>query len=757
MVVWQMPGKPLADIGIPGIEPLNISMKFDRSIFIGKFTQEANEVIHAVNEGLIQLEKAPQQTERLKPILRSVHTLKGSANILHLDQISQLTHNIEDVLTAIQDNDIPVTPAVIQLLFSSIDMLSACIQAAQSDAADALDTAPICSALLQAAQGQAVAIPDAREHQMPVEMPESVEFRPQESRFIEVKKGGDAIRVPIGKLDHVVRLVGEITIGHKKSEQRLDALKEIQQRAKTLTQALQRLSHHDEGRQHALEDALEHGLQLLKEIEHQFRMQRDDFAAREIAISELYDDVLNMRMLPLAEIFEHFPRSVRDMAKDAKKLIDIRIVGEETTLDKKIIEQLEAPLNHLLRNCVDHGIERPEERTAHGKSPTGLISISASHQSGHIRIEVTDDGQGIQREKLKARAIQRGMLTEEAAQTLSDVELLNLAFWPRLSTSELITDMSGRGVGMDIVKTTIETLKGTVALTSTPGKGTACVFTVPVSLTSLRSLIVKARDSVFAIPIDAIEETLHVTVQECLYMTGHVAIRHRNQLIYLVELGSVLQCRPPRFCASQEQYFVLIAHAQGKRVGLIVDAILDEQDVVVKPLPPHLRKATKMIAGAAISSYNSIILILHLPEVLTQIARMTFEAPSIAQEPALQAAPRILLVEDSINTAEIEKHILETSGFLVDVAHDGVEALEHLYQTAYAAIITDIEMPRMDGFTFTQHLRQLPQYASVPVIIVTSLARESDKKRGLQVGANAYITKEHFEQHRLLETIKSLV
>lgn len=751
---------PYADIGIPGIEPLNISMKFDRSIFIGKFTQEANEVIHAVNEGLIQLEKAPQQTERLKPMLRSVHTLKGSANILHLDQISQLTHTIEDVLIAIQDHDIPFTPAVIQLLFSSMDMLSACIQAAQSDAADALDIAPICSALLQAAQGQKAALPDAREHQesvMPAEMPESAEFRPQESRWVDAKKGGDSIRVSIGKLDHAVRLVGEIAIGHKKSEYRLSALKEIQQHAKTLTKSLQRLNHHDEGRRQALEDALDHGLQLLKEIERLFRMQRDDFAAREIAISELYDDVLNMRMLPLAEIFEYFPRSVRDMAKDAKKLIDIRIVGEETTLDKRMIEQLEAPLNHLLRNCVDHGIERPEERTAQGKSPTGLITISASHQSGHIRIEIADDGQGIQREKLKERAIQRGMLTEEAAQKMSEAELINLAFWPRLSTSELITDMSGRGVGMDVVKTTIEALKGSVALTSTPGRGTACVFTVPVSLTSLRSLIIKARDSVFAIPIDAIEETLHVAVQECLNVTGHLAIRHRNQLIYLVELGSVLQCRPPRSCASQEQYFVLLAHAQGKRVGLIVDAILDEQDVVVKQLPPHLRKATKMIAGAAISSYNSILLILHLPEVLAQIARMTFEAPSIASEPLFQAAPRILLVEDSINTAEIEKHILETSGFLVDVASDGVDALEHLHQTTYAAIITDIEMPRMDGFTFTQRVRQLPQYASVPVIIVTSLARDSDKKRGMQVGANAYITKGHFEQHRLLETIKSLV
>ncbi len=721
-------------------------MKFDRSIFIGKFAQEANEVIRTLNEGLIQLEKAPQQSEHSKHILRSVHTLKGSANILHLDHISHLTHNIEDVLIALQDGNITLTPAVIELLFGSVDMLSACVHAVQRGEAESLDIAPICQALLQAAQGQEF-------RARPAALPARDESQPPDAHIVDAAKGGETIRVAVEKLDHAVRLVGEIAISHKKSEYRLGALKDVQRKARTLTRSLQHLNG---THQPAFEAILEQSLFLLKEIEQLFRLQRDDFAVREMAIAELYDDVLNMRMLPLADIFERFPRAVRDMAKDAGKLIDIGIFGEETTLDKKIIERLDAPLNHLLRNCIDHGIESPEERSKQGKSLTGLITISASHHSGHIRIEIADDGQGIRCEKLKERAIQRGMLTEEAAQRLNEAELINLAFWPRLSASDLITDMSGRGMGMDIVKSAIEALKGTVTLASTPQKGTSCVLMIPVSLTSLRSLIITTRNSVFAIPMDAIEETLHVLAKDCLHVTGHLAIRHRNQLIYLVELGSVLQCRPSA-AALPEQYFVLIARAQGKRVGLIVDAIMDEQDVVVKQLPPHIRNATKMIAGAAISSYNSVLLLLHIPEVLARIARMTFETPSISAQPPAQTAPRVLVVEDSTNTAEIEKHILEISGYLVDVANDGVDALEHLEQTTYAAIITDIEMPRMDGFTFTQRLRQLPQYANVPVIIVTSLARESDLKRGLQVGANAYITKGNFEQHRLLETIKSLV
>lgn len=728
-------------------------MKFDRTIFIGKFTQEANDVIQTVNEGLIQLEKAPQQTERLKHILRSVHTLKGSANILHIEQISQLTHHIEDVLIALQDKEIALTSSVIELLFSSIDLLSACIQAAQHDKTESLNIEPICDALIQAAQGRDFVVSGAPEHLEDTSYSTPLLEEHVEPLSVEAAKGGETIRVAVEKLDHAIRLIGEIVIGHKKSEYRLGAMKEVQQKAKALIKALQ---HFRGTRQHDVDPLLEQSLCLLKDIECLFRMEQDDFAAREMALTELYEEVLNMRMLPLSSIFERFPRAVRDMAKDARKQIDIRIVGEDTTLDKKIIEQLEAPLNHLLRNCIDHGIELPEERTKQGKSPTGLITISASHQSEHIRIEVADDGQGIQYEKLKERAIQRGMLTEEVAQNMSEAEAMNLAFWPRLSTSELITDISGRGMGMDIVKSSIEALKGMVSLASTPRKGTICALTVPVSLTSLRSLIIIAHENIFAIPIDAIEETLHVPVQECLLITGHLAIRHRNQLIFLIELGRVLQCRSVS-AAPREQYFVLIAHAQGKRIGLIVDAIIDEQDVVVKQLPQHIRNATKMIAGAAISSYNTIMLILHLPEVLARIARIPFEMPSTLVAPQSQAAPRILVVEDSMNTAEIEKYILEMSGYLVDIANDGVDALEHLEQTTYAAIITDIEMPRMDGFTFTQHLRQMPKYANVPVIIVTSLARECDKKRGLQVGANAYITKGNFEQHRLLETIKSLV
>ena len=357
--------------------------------------------------------------------------------------------------------------------------------------------------------------------------------------------------------------------------------------------------------------------------------------------------------------------------------------------------------------------------------------------------------------RLKQRAIQRELISEEKAGTMSDLEILNLVFLPRLSTSDLITDISGRGVGMDIVKVNIEQLKGSVTIKSSPDRGTSCILTLPMTLTTLRSLIISSQQKLFAVPINTIEETLQVAAHEFIDIVGHNAIRLRNQIIYVVELAEILGL-PKEHHSDTEQKFVLIARINGTRTGLIVDKILDEQDVVVKQLPPHMQKA-KTIAGAAISSSNTIMLILHIPELLDLVKHATQHLQRSPFFDRDEGPPHILVVDDSVNTGEIEKRILEAYGYQVDLAIDGLNALEQLEKQHYDLIVTDVEMPRMDGFSLTEHLRTIPQYAEIPVVIVTSLERESDRKRGLQVGANAYITKGNFEQRSLIETVRSLV
>lgn len=308
---------------------------------------------------------------------------------------------------------------------------------------------------------------------------------------------------------------------------------------------------------------------------------------------------------------------------------------------------------------------------------------------------------------------------------------------------------------MDIVKASLEQLKGGIDLKSHAGKGTSCILTLPPTLTTIRSLIIASAQKLFALPMTAIQETLQVAAHEIIQVVGHKAIRLRNQIIYIVTLGEVLGLKPGSI-KKREQAFIVIVHANGNRVGLIVDEILDEQDVMVKQLPPHIQHA-KTIAGVTISSDNTIILILHVPEIIDLMKQATLDAQKPQTTVQAPLPPKILVVDDSVNTGEIEKQILQAYGYQVDVVHDGVEAVEQVERQSYDLIVTDVEMPRMDGFTFLEQIRKLPRYAAIPVVIVTSLERESDKVRGLQVGAKAYITKGDFEQKSFIDTIKSLI
>ncbi|GAK55732.1 cheA signal transduction histidine kinases [Candidatus Vecturithrix granuli] len=747
-------------------------MNFDRSQFIGKFAQEAAELVQKLNDGLVRLEKDPQNHEILKDILRVTHTLKGSSKIMRFQNVSQLAHKMEDLLISLQDGHLKFNDDLLELLFQGVDLISQGIDAILHHAEDRIEIQNMNEVFDAALHGEKIAFRITQLNRPHVEdeapfhqetyarkILSEGEALPHQEMYAEKPglkpKIQETIRVDVQHLDNAVRLVGEMAVSHKRSERTLTALRDLQRLARKHVNHL-----HQWFQGHAISDdrkqeMLQQSLLVLKGIEQAFRENRDELAMMNILINELYEDVLTMRMLPLSVLFDTFPRAIRDMARYFQKSVDLRISGEDTMLDKKIIECLNAPFIHILRNCIDHGIETPDERIALGKSQTGLISIAASQRSGRIKIEITDDGRGIQVEKLKQRAIQRGMLSEEKVQTLKPEELIDLVFLPRLSTSDMITDISGRGMGMDIVKVSLEQLKGGIDLISQAGKGTSCILTLPATLTTIRSLIISSGQKLFAIPMNAIQETLQVAAHEIIQVVGHEAIRLRNQIIYIVALGNVLGLKHGAM-KEGKQSFIVIVHANGKRVGLIVDEILDEQDVVVKQLPPHLQHA-KTIAGATISSDNTIILILHVPEIVELVKHATVDAQKSQTTVQTPLPSNILIVDDSANTGDIEKQILQAYGYQVDVVHDGIQALEQLERRSYDLIVTDIEMPRMDGFTFVEQIRELPHYADIPVVIVTSLERESDKMRGMRVGAKAYITKGDFEQKSFIDTIKSLV
>lgn len=743
-------------------------MNFDRSLFIGKFSQEARELIQKLNERLILLEKAPNNPDGVRDLMRLVHTLKGSSKIMRFDTVSQLAHKMEDVLIGVQDERLTIAGDVIELLFTTTDLIHQCIEAGLSGQSQEPDTTTIGALLDAAARGEAVAsrlaqlthtvqlagIPAQEENDdhngehRPVFPPSPEQPRPSGD--------GETIRIPVDRLDHAVRLIGEIAVNQRKTEYLLTTLKDLQRIARRHAQQMYQIILKGglilpEGRQKEL---LHDSKQIVKSLDTVFKEHRDDMALQDMLINELYDDVLNMRMLPLDTVFETFPRAVRDLARQFQKEVDLQMTGGGTVLDKKIIEKLSSPLIHLLRNCIDHGIESPEERIAQGKPAVGQLCITAQSKSGHIELTVADDGRGVPLEKVRQRIVQRGLLSTEKAMALSAAELLNMIFLPGVSTSDITTDISGRGIGMDIVKTDIEQMKGAITVASETGRGTRYVLTLPVTLTSLRSLIVAVRQEKFAVPLDLIEETLLVSPAELTPVMGYAALRVQRQLIAVITLAEMLGLPNPPLPV-QEHCFVLLSRMDGRRIGVIVDDILDEDDLVVKPLPAHMRKV-KTIAGATIDRDNKVLLIVYLPEIINAAKQRLPQQESDSFIPYV-VSPRILLVEDSANTGAIEQHILETHGYTVDLASDAAEALDCIKRTGYNLIITDIELPGMDGFALTEHLRHLPQTSDIPIIMVTSLEHAVDQQRGFAAGADAYITKGDFEQPRFMETVARLL
>jgi len=478
-------------------------------------------------------------------------------------------------------------------------------------------------------------------------------------------------------------------------------------------------------------------------------------------IDELQFRVKQIRMLPCATIYDGFERLVRDVAKEEEKTVNLVIEGEDTELDKKVLEVLKPCLIHLLRNAVSHGIERPDEREAHGKPKTGTIWLRAFQRSGRVVIEVQDDGHGIDVEKVKQVALKKKFANFDELFKMPEQEILGFIFAPGLTTSPTVTDVSGRGVGLDVVRTEAEKLKGQVHLSSRPGQGTTLTVELPLTIAIMQVLLVEVEGKRFGLPLSSIEESVKVRSSEVLTLDGRTAIRLREQTVPVIKLAEILGL-PARHVDEElsrpkvpEKWCAVIASSQGRRVGFLVDQILGEEEIFIKNLGMNLGKI-KNISGATILGTGEIVLILDVGEVIgsSKSAPLTsFKKDAPANKPQR----RILVVEDSLTTRELEKSILGAHGYAVETAVDGLDALEKLSQGEFHLVVCDIEMPRMNGFEFCKTLRQQPEHKDLPVVFVTSFGKEDQKRRGIEVGAQAYIVKSAFDQANLLEVVERLI
>jgi len=591
----------------------------------------------------------------------------------------------------------------------------------------------------------------------------------------------DTIRVDPQKLDALMTQVGELTVTKIRIAQRLTEIEEIislweEWSRDTFVSRLALEKNGNKNADHLLSSdpkthqhtanpktanfhrRLEERLDRLgNQLNHLRRNTYEDTARLDSIAGDLKEGIRTLRLLPLATVFNLFPRMVRDLARQQAKEVELVIEGGETSADKHILEEIKDPLMHLIRNAIDHGIELPSEREKAGKPRVATIHLRGLQNARSIIIELSDDGRGLNVDQIRQAAIQRGIYREDELASMSAPQIQNLIFTSGFSTRLAVTQMSGRGVGLDVVRTNIERLKGDVWVESIAGQGCLFHMQIDTTLATTHVLIAAIKNTPYALPVEFVQTTRLIPHQDIFSIEGSHTITIDDSPVSVAWLSDLLELDVSDRNLSHSKSLPCIVLKIGvERLGLIVDALLDEQDVVMKP-QSKLLKRIRNVSGATILGTGEVCMVLN-PSDLLKSARK--RAGFISTSKLLESVQRkkvILMVEDSITVRTQVKRILENAGYEVIAAVDGLDGYEKLRTKAVDAVVSDIQMPHLDGLELTARIRQHKEYTELPVILVTSLASEEDKRRGAEVGANAYIVKSAFDQNVLLETLGRLI
>jgi two-component system chemotaxis sensor kinase CheA len=627
---------------------------------------------------------------------------------------------------------------------------------------------PVEEEIFEAVPPEEEEVPTAAPPQPAAETEETKETETRASPFAETQvkeqakawSKSDTLRVEAGKLDNLIDLSGELLISKLKLEGRIYSSQRLLDSISELISSFDSMV----GNGHKAE--FKSKLQDIRNEYHDFLQEYgEDIVDLDLNLQDLQNGALQLRMTPASTLFDEFPRLVRDLARDLEKEITLEVRGEGTEIDKRLLEQLRGPLIHIIRNACDHGIERPAIREEKGKPRRGTISVQAYHQGPSVVIEITDDGAGMSASRIREAAVSRGLVSERAAQEMTDEEALYLAMRPGFSTSAIITDLSGRGVGLDVVKTNVEELRGDLSIGSVPDQGTRITLRLPLTVSIISVLLVMQGGEPYAIPLTAVEEVARVRVKELESNRGKEALTVRGRLLTLVRLGDLLGLPPlpgsERDLVSEEDFLnIVVLKFRSQHLALEVDQTLREQEVLVKSLGSNLQKAP-LVSGATILRRGEPALILNVFDIFAEAFRMEERGSikkKVLSKEQERRIPRVLVVDDSITTRTIEKNILDRAGYDVTTAVNGDEALAKMGEALpFDLFVLDVDMPGMSGFELTEKIRQDARTRETPVIICTSRASDEDKRKGISVGAQAYIVKGAFDQNVLLDTVKSLI
>lgn len=743
-----------------------------------KFVEVTQDRLQAIQLGILELEK-PESNAAAEGVARELHTMKGEARMLGLAAIGQLAHCCEDLLKVERDKKVE-TRAATDLLLHACDSISDLLDDLEAAKNGSDDSNEMAAKLSQTAgtplpplkpvrPGSKQKLPPVKAPPEPTSSPVPAPTapsgvvaapaasaptpgKPPEERAERSTPIDRSIRVNVEILDALGLLAGDLLVESARSGLRGAEIQGLFERFSRLGDNLLRLSEQQDLGEKERERVaqLESDLHLLRDDAFRFvRTHADGFNTLHGNLTQMADHVAEARLIPLASVFEAFPRAARDLAHAQNKHIELVVDNTNAGVDRSLVADLRDALVHLLRNSVDHGIEGPDTRSTLGKPETGRIHLRARADGDMLHVEVEDDGRGIDPDRLRQVAVNKRLLSESQAASLSEREAMELIFRAGFSTREEVSELSGRGVGMDVVKKKVEALGGSVSVTSRIGRSTTVSLRLPQSLALMRVLLIRMGDDVYGMPAADVEAVARFRPEDRLEIMGTVAVMHRGRPVTMVALGPLLGLNGgPRF---ERPPCVVVRYGEDL-AALVVDGFVDEREVAVKPVGGDFLKGAPFVAGSAALEDGRIAVLLHVPDIMTEVRKMARPVTEGTQTRRL----KVLLVDDSPIARATESALVRALGHTVEEAQDGEDGWSKLQSAVFDLILTDVQMPRLDGFSLTRRIKQSAELAKVPVVILSSLASPEDKRRGLDAGADAYLIKGELGVESLALTIDRL-
>ncbi len=758
------------------------------------FRMEAEGQIESLNKGLLSLEISPTDEKLLEALMRAAHSLKGAARMVGVEAVVQISHVMEDVFVSAQHGKISLTRQGIDNLLRATDLIET-ITALDEEGFDGWFTenkARVAASInelslirsgdlpaeipaVSVESGEATTVTEVVGEATtitPANTPGKSTPSPESAPFIKGpvpgRDDGRMLRVSAEKMSRIQGVSGEILVESRRLSVFSDSLMLLKKRQNELMEGLESLLYR-EGR--ASSEALNGELRMVQKKLNECRQllghqlsSLDEYDRRNSNLSsKLYHEVTGSRMQPFSAGTTGFGRMIRDLSRKLDKEVELTIKGENTPVDRDVLEKIKAPLNHLLRNSIDHGVELPQQRLDVGKPAKAVIVVAASHGGGLLRVSIRDDGAGIDAAKLKEKIIKKGLTTAEVVNSLSDDELIEFLFLPDFSTRDEVTETSGRGVGLDVVHDMMKELGGTVTVENNLGNGAKFILKLPLSLSVLTVLLVDISGEPYAFPLSRVDRVLSISCDDIHFMEGRQYYELDGELIGLAAGAQVLGL--DKKSDTRRDVSIVVVSDRLSCYGVVVDRFIGQRQLSVQSLDPRLGKVQD-ISSAALMEDGSPLLILDVDDIVRSIVNIVEDGrlSSVLYENRTQErskAKRVLIVEDSLTVREVERNLLEAYGYIVETAVDGMDgwnAIRSSVQGAwYQLVISDVDMPRMNGIELVTNIKQDPQSSAVPVMIVSYKDRAEDRRRGLEAGADYYLAKGSIHDDTLINAVVDLI